>query len=69
MPIGRFRFDAALAMVLSHHDVADHPPGFTNVELLLPTVRTLEFVATWSPARYLAPDKIRYSGMVGHGPH
>src|SRR6185369_11684423 len=41
---------AALAVVLSHHNIADHAAGFADIELVRPAGEVVEFVFAEAPA-------------------
>ena len=74
--IGRHRDRArrhglAAAMVLGHHEVSDHAPRLTDVELALPAVAEAvrELVLARAPLRDGCPHILRHARMVGKRPH
>src|SRR3546814_18042091 len=57
------------AIMLGDYILAYHASGFTDIQLLLPSVFTHIFILPCSPSRNLVPNLFWYTGVVGKSPH
>ena len=57
--------ELGLNVLLSHHEIARHAPGFADVELVRPVVVVSEFVAGQPEFADLIPQRLWHARLVG----